>query len=149
MKTSPLNRIFGRSDVLARLQEHANHLIRLQRKLDAALPRGSQGAAQVANFQNGELILHVASPAMSTRLRLSQESLKTALQIAGEPVTSIKVKVRANPFRGNHSAQETPVRPIGKGGRDALQSLADGLGQDDPLARALRRMVDRSAPGRD
>lgn len=146
MKTSPLYRIFGQSDVLARLQEHAKHLVRLQRKLDAALPRGSQGAAQVANFQNGELIIHVASPAMSTRLRLSQESLKTALQVAGEPVTSIKVKVRASPFRGNYAKHDTPVRPIGQGGREALEALADNLGQDDPLARALRNMVARSAP---
>lgn len=144
MKTSPLSRIFGRSDVLARLQEHANHLIRIQRKLDAALPRGSQGAAQVANFIDGELILHVVSPAMSTRLRLSQESLKKALQVAGEPVTSIKVKVRASPFRGNHPEQEVPARSIGKGGRAALESLAESLGNDDPLARALRRMVERA-----
>jgi hypothetical protein len=147
MKTSPLNKFFGRSDVLARLQEHASRLIRLQRKLDAALPASSAGAAQVANFQDGELIIHVASPTMATRLRLSMGSLKTSLQVAGEPVNSIKIKVRASPFRGNHQEKEAQVRPIGRGGRAALQELADGLAADDPLARALRRMVERCAKG--
>lgn len=147
MKTSPLNKYFGRSDVLARLQEHAAHLMRLQRKLDAALPASSTGAAQVANFQEGELIIHVASPTMATRLRLGMESLKTSLQVAGEPVSSIKIKVRASPFRGNRAGEEATVRPIGRGGRAALQELADGLGPDDPLACALRRMVERCAKG--
>lgn len=147
MKTSPINNFLGRSDVLARLQEHAGRLMRLQRKLDAALPRGVRGAASVANFHDGELILHVTSPAVATRLRLSLETLKTALQVAGEPVSSIKVKVRASPFKGNGIDAEAPVRPIGAEGRNALLSLADNLASDDPLARALRHMVDRCTRG--
>ncbi len=147
MATSPLNRFIGRSDVLARLQDHAARLQRLQRKLDAALPAVSRGAAQVANFQDGELILHVVSPVMATRLKLGLETLKHALQVAGEPVQSIKVKVRASPFRGNGREEEVSVRPIGAGGRAALQTLAEDLKPDDPLARALKRMIDRSAKG--
>ncbi|MDQ7988891.1 MAG: DUF721 domain-containing protein [Candidatus Dactylopiibacterium sp.] len=145
MKTRPLNTIFGRSDLLARLQAHATHLVRLQRKLDAALPAASHGAASVANFKEGELTIHVVSPVMATRLRLSLESLKTRLQVAGEPVTSIKVKVRASPFQGNFRTEEAPVRPIGRDGRAALETLADSLAPEDPLARALRHMVSRCA----
>lgn len=146
-RTTPLVSFLSQSDALARLQEHAGRLVRLQRKLDAALPAAVSGAARVANFQDGELILHVVSPAMATRLRLSMESLKRALLTAGEAVSTIKVKVRASPFRGNYQAEEVAPRPIGRNGREALQALADGLREDDPLARALRRMVDRCAKG--
>lgn len=147
MATSPLNRFIGRSDVLARLQDHAARLQRLQRKLDAALPAVSRGAAQVANLQDGELILHVASPVMATRLKLGLETLKASLQAAGEPIQNIKIKVRTSPFEGNGREEEVQVRPIGAGGRAALQGLADDLQPDDPLARALKRMVERSAKG--
>ncbi|MDP5238126.1 DciA family protein [Uliginosibacterium sp. 31-16] len=145
MATSPINKFFIKSDVLSRLQDHANHLIRLQRKLDAALPAASRGAAQVANLQDGELILHVTSPVMATRLKLGLESLKDSLQAAGEPVRSITVKVRVSPFQGTGREEEAEVRPIGAGGREALQHLAEELKPDDPLARALKRMVERSA----
>lgn len=146
-RTTPLVSFLGQSDALARLQEHAGRLLRLQRKLDAALPAAVSGAAMVANFQDGELTLHVISPAMSTRLRLSQESIKRSLLMAGEAVSTIKVKVRASPFRGNHQPEELAPRPIGRGGREALQALADSLREDDPLARSLRRVIDRCAKG--
>ena len=145
MATSPLNRFIGKSDVLARLQDHAARLLRLQRKLDAALPAVMRGAAQVANLQEGELIVHVSSPVMATRLKLSLSTLKSSLQAAGEPVESIKIKVRASPFQGNGRQEEVEVRHIGAGGKAALQHLADELRPDDPLARALKRMVERSA----
>lgn len=145
MATSPIHKFFGKSDVLSRLQDHANRLIRLQRKLDAALPAATRGAAQVANLQDGELTLHVASPVMATRLNLGLESLKGSLQAAGEPIRSIKVKVRANPFQGTAAAEDVAARPIGQGGKRALQNLAEELGEEDSLAQALKRMVDKSA----
>ena len=145
MASSPISKFFSHSDPLARLQDHARLLLRLQRKLDAALPAAARGAASVANLLDGELTVHVTSPVMATRLKLSQESLRASLQAAGEAVSSIRIKVRASPFQGNGQAEEAEVRPIGTGGREALLQLADELKPDDPLARALRRMVERSA----
>jgi len=147
MATSPINKLFRQSEVLSRLQDHANRLIRLQRKLDAALPASSRGAAQVANLLDGELILHATSPVMATRLKLGLQTLKANLQAAGEPVQSITVKVRVNPFLGKPEADEVKVRPIGEGGREALIHLSEGLEADDPLAKALKRIVERSAKG--
>ncbi|MBS1207851.1 MAG: hypothetical protein H6R19_249 [Proteobacteria bacterium] len=145
MATSPIHKLFGQSEILSRLQDHANRLIRLQRTLESALPAASSGAAQVANFQEGTLTIHVASPVMATRLKLGLESLKSRLQAAGEPVESITVKVRTSPFQGRNEQEEAEVRPIGSGGRAALLQLSEGLKPDDPLALALKRMVERSA----
>lgn len=144
MAASPLNRFFNKSDPLSRLQEHANRLMRLQQKVDKALPAAVRSGAHVANLQDGELILHVSSPVMATRLKLGLESLKGSLQAAGEPIHTIKIKVRANPFQGNGREDGVAVRPIGREGKAALQHLAEELSPDDPLAKALKRMVDRS-----
>lgn len=147
MATSPINKLFGQSDVLSRLQDHANRLIRLQRKLDLALPAVSRGAVQVANLQEGELTVHVTSPVMATRLKLGLESLKASLQAAGEPIRTITVKVRVSPFQGQGQQAEAEVRPIGTGGKEALLQLSNELKPDDPLAQALKRMLDRSTQG--
>jgi hypothetical protein len=144
MATSPIKKLFSQSDVLSRLQDHANHLLRLQQILDAALPAVSRGSVHVANLQDGELIVHAESPSMATRVRLCQDSIRNAFQTHGEAIFSIKVKVRTSPFHGNMVAEETLERKIGQPGKDALQDLGDRLSPDDPLARALRRMIDRS-----
>jgi hypothetical protein len=144
MATSPISKLFGQSDVLARLQDHALHLLRLQRILDATLPPATRGSAHIANLQEGELIVHVQSPAMATRLRLCIESLKTALQTHGEAVTAIRIKVRTVRFQGDSVTTDAPDRHIGAQGKDALRRLGDSLGESDPLALALKRMIDRS-----
>lgn len=145
MATRSLESFFSRSDVLARLHDHAERLQRLQRLVDAGLPANVRGAVRVANFQDGELILHVTSPALATRMKMSVASLRDNLMVAGEPVNAVQVKVRTTPFVGLNPEAEAPVRPIGADGKAALLALSEHLREDDPLARALRRMVDKSA----
>lgn len=144
MSTSPLSKFMGKSDALARLREHANYLSKLQRKVEACLPANSRPAIHVANLQEGELVLHVESPALAARLKLSQNGLINELQIAGEPVKTLKIKVRTQSFQGNDRYDTSEVRSIGTGGKEALRMLEENLDPDDPLASALRRMLDRS-----
>lgn len=144
MSTSPLSTFMGRADALARLREHATYLARLQRKVEACLPANSRPAVHVANLHDGELILHVESPALAARLKLSQNGLIRDLQIAGEPVNALRIKVRTQPFQGNEHYDASEVRSIGAGGKEALRSLEANLNPDDPLASALRRMLERS-----
>ena len=144
MASTPLAKLLGSSDVLSRLQDHALRLVRMQRLVDTALPPALQGRAQVANFSEGKLTLHVQSPAMATRLKLSLETLKETLYAAGQVVTEVKVKVRAVPYSTGY-AEHAPSRHIGLQGRESLQSLSDSLKPDDPLAQALKRMVKNSA----
>jgi hypothetical protein len=117
----------------------------MQRIVDSALPGHMRDQARVANFIDQCLTLHVQSPAMATRLRLSLDSLRNTLQAAGQAVAEIKVKVRSIPFAGNGYAELSISRRISGVGRESLLQLSDGLKQDDPLAQALRRMVERSA----
>lgn len=143
--TTPLGKVLGSSEALARLRDHAQRLARLQRAVDAALPPAIQGRAQVANLVEGRLTLHVQSPAMATRLKLGLETLQERLRTAGEPIAEIKVKVRTSTLPMAGHTMHDSSRRIGERGRESLRTLGDSLQPDDPLAQALRRMIDRSA----
>lgn len=141
MASTPLKKILGASEPLARLQDHAARLLRLQRIVSRAVPPVMRNMVQVANVQDGVLYLHVPSPALATRLKLSQESLRGALMNDGQAIAEIKIKVRVD--------RHTPVPPpprrsITPTGRDALRQLRESMSPDDPLARAIKHMEDKS-----
>jgi Dna[CI] antecedent, DciA len=144
MCAAPLNRFLGSNDALSRLRDHAARLVRLQTQLERHLAANMHGAVSVANFEAGILTVHVNSPALASRLKMSIESLRSSLSDAGEPIQGIRVKVRAvhSSERGGLIARET--RSIGTAGKTALSALGDKLDPDSPLARALRAMVEKS-----
>ncbi|WP_018605636.1 DciA family protein [Uliginosibacterium gangwonense] len=141
MASTPLKKILGASEPLARLQDHAARLLRLQRIVSRAVPQVMRNLVQVANVQDGVLYLHVPSPALATRLKLSQETLRGALMNDGMPIVEIKIKVRVE----RHAPPPTPPRrSITPTGRDALRQLRESMSPDDPLAQALKHMEDKS-----
>jgi len=143
LASTPLRKILGTSQPLAHLQDHAARLLRLQKTVARTLPAAMRDAVRVANLQDGTLFLHVPSPSLATRLKLSQESLRSALLVAGENIHDIKVKVRVDP--GTKAPPPPPARKIGEQGRQALQALRQSMKADDPLALALKKMEDDSA----
>lgn len=143
LASTPLRRILGSSEPLAHLQDHAARLLRLQKVVSKTLPGAMREVVRVANLQEGTLFLHVPSPALATRLKLGQESLRTALLAVGENIREIKIKVRVDP--GTRPPPPPPRRHIGAQGRQALQALRESMKADDPLARALKKMEDDSA----
>lgn len=143
LASTPLNKILGASQALSHLKDHAARLLRLQKTVAKALPAAMRDAVRVANLQEGTLFLHVPSPALATRLKLSQESLRAALLNAGENIHDFKIKVRVDP--GTRPPPPPLRRHIGEQGRQALQALRESMKADDPLARALKKMEDDSA----
>lgn len=142
MAASPLNKLFGSDEVLARLQDHARRLQRLQSVVDRCLPPNFRGLVSVANFNDGILMLHVPSPALATRIKLSGETIRGDLLAMGELVESVQTKVRAPNVRAQ--AAKPVKRQIGAEGKAALDELRGKLKADDPLAAALARMISRS-----
>ena len=90
--TRPLSRFLG-GDALARLQDHAARLNRLQAVLDGMLPPQLQGQCRVANLKEGSLVVAARGGAAAVRVRQILPSLLERLQHGGHPVQSIKVKV--------------------------------------------------------
>ena len=143
MASTPLKKILGSAQALAHLHDHAGRLLRLQKTVAKALPPAMREVVRVANLQDGVLSLHVPSPALATRLKLSQESLRAALLGAGENIHDFKIKVRVD--SGDRPPAPPAQRHIGEQGRRALQNLREHIKADDPLARALKKMEDDSA----
>lgn len=142
MAATPLDRLFSRNEVLAHLQDHARRLHRLQGVVDRCLPPNLRGLVSVANFAEAELTLHVPSPALATRIKMSVDTIRGDLLAMGEVVERIQTKVRAPNVKPK--AAPTPRRAIGSEGKAALAGLRDSLPSDDPLATALGRMIARS-----
>ncbi len=143
MAATPLDKILGKSDALTRLQDHARRLHRLQRVVNRCMPPNLRGLVAVANISEGTLTLHVPTPALATRIKMSGETIKQDLLAQGELVDTIQTRVRATHTAiGNQ--REKPARRIGNSGREALDDLRRKLEADDPLAQALKRMLERS-----
>lgn len=142
MAATPLDKLFGSNETLARLQDHARRLRRLQGVVDRCLPPNLRGLVSVANFAEGTLTLHVPSPALATRIKMSSDSIKGDLMALGELVEQIQTKVRVS--RAQPRQAEKVERRIGREGKAALDELRDSLKPDDPLAAALKRMLERS-----
>lgn len=144
MCAAPLKRFLGASDALSRLQDHAARLVRMQRQLEASLPRNMIGAVSVANFDLGTLTLHASTPAVAARLKMSLETLRNDLLALNEPVQEIRVKVRAVHNSERHALYATQERRIGESGKSALKELEEKLGADSPLGKALKQMREQS-----
>ena len=141
MAATPLGRLFGKDDALARLRQHAARLMRLQTSLNQLIPRAMHGAVAVANMQDGVLSLHAATPALASRLNMTRESLLRDFQALGEPLSSIKIKVRPVQNAGPDILHAREERSIGAQGRQSLEALLQRTPADSPLAHALDKML--------
>lgn len=139
--TRLLHRFLGSGDALARLQDHAARLRRLQGVLDTALPPQLQGQCQIANLKEGTLVLSAQGGAAAVRLRQMLPSLVEHFVRAGHAVQTIKVKV-ATPAQveWRRPPTERHISPEAKAG---LSAFANSLPADSPLRASLERLVQR------
>lgn len=141
--TRLLQRFLHGGDALARLQDHAARLRRLQGALEAALPAQMLGQCQVANLKEGTLVLSARSGAAAVRLRQMLPSLLDHLLAAGHAVQAIKVKV-ASPEQEAEAEQRQPTeRHISPAAKAGLSAFASSLPEDSPLRASLERLVRR------
>jgi hypothetical protein len=140
--TRPLSRFLGGGDSLARLQDHAARLRRLQGALDACLPPQLAGQCQVANLKDGVLIVSARGGAAAVRLRQTLPSLLERLQHGGHPVQSIKVKV-GTPEQ-TAPERHAPQRQISEAAKAELHDFADSLPVDSPLRASIERLIRRA-----
>lgn len=139
--TRLLQRYLGSGDALARLQDHAARLRRLQGALDSGLPPQLIGQCQVANLKDGVLVVSARGGAAAVRLRQMLPSLVEHLARAGHAVQSIKVKV-GTPEQVEWR-RPPPERHISADAKATLSAFADTLPADAPLRAALERLVRR------
>ena len=140
----PLHDFVGGDSPLARLQEHAQRLIRLQRLVLLLLPDYMQSSVQVANYQAGSLTLHTEGAAVAAKLKLIVPRLKDNLWAQGIQVEDIKVKVRPPKIEpGRRAAVRRAVDPVAL---DSLATLKASLPEDSPLLESLNRFLSGVQP---
>ncbi|TAH49495.1 MAG: DUF721 domain-containing protein [Betaproteobacteria bacterium] len=137
-----LNRFLGSGDALARLQDHAARLRRLQVVLERGLPPLLAGLCRVANLKDGTLVLSASGGAAAARLRQLTPSLVEHFVAAGHAVQTIKVKV-ATPETATWR-RPPPERHISASARASLTQFAATLPADSPLRASLERLAQRS-----
>lgn len=139
-----LHRYLGSGDALARLQDHAARLRRLQGALESALPPQLAAQCQVANLKDGTLVVATRGGAIAARLKQMLPSLIEHFARAGHAVQAIKVKV-ATPEQAEWR-RPPPERHISADAKAGLAQFAATLPADSPLRASLERLVRR---GRD
>ncbi|QSI76094.1 DciA family protein [Niveibacterium microcysteis] len=135
--------LVGGDSPLARLQEHARQLVRLQRQLDLQLPDYLQGAVAVANLQNGVLALHVQNATVAARLKMLLPRLREGLAAQGAQIEEIRVRVRLQ--KSTDARRPQPVREIDADVLAGLEHLKEQLSERSPLAAPLARLIERAA----
>ena len=137
-----LQRFLGSGDALARLQDHAARLRRLQRVLERALSPQLAAACRVANLKDDTLVIAADGGAVAVRLKQMAPSIVEHFTQAGHPLRDIKIKV-ATPQQLPWQRAPTE-RHISANARTSLTDFAATLPADSPLRASLERLARRS-----
>lgn len=136
-----LHRYLGREAPLARLQETASRLERLQAVLSAVLPGQFAHACRVSRLDDEVLTIRTKGSAIAVRLKQLTPTLMTYFGGAGYPVRQVRIKVDLpEPLP---EPQRTPVRTLTEKARENILALAQSLPEDAPLRASLTRLVER------
>lgn len=140
--SKPLQRYLGSGNMLARLQDHAARLRRLQGVLESGLPPQFASVCTVANLKDETLVIATRGSALAVRLKQMLPSLLEHFARAGYPLNAIKIKVSTP----EQHVEPRPVsaRAISPDARHHLRDFAATLPADSPLRDALERLATRS-----
>jgi len=138
-----LGQVLDSEAALADLQKRRQQELRLQLRLQRALPPALAVHMRVADARSQDLELVVASGAAAALVRQRVPDLLRKLADEGWEFTGIRVRVQARPAASE--PKKRAINQIDEVAAATLGSLASRLG-DDPLAKALRRLVRRAGP---
>jgi hypothetical protein len=133
-----LGQVLQTEATLADLQRRRERELRLQLRLQRALPPALAAHVSVADARSQELELIAASGAAAALLRQRAPDVLHKLAGEGWEFTVIKVRVQARPAAAEPA--KVPMKQLDVAAASTLEALASRLG-DEPLAQALRRLA--------
>ena len=142
MPLSKIDRILSVDAELQPLISKTRDLRALRGFVDGFLPPDLARLTRVANFRDGELVLHAANAAAAAKLRLLAEPLSAYLSERRWQVNSVALRVQPN---GPREA----VRPVQKSVQlstltlERLRGLYERIGPS-PAREALGKLLSRS-----
>ena len=138
-----LHRYLGRDTPLARLQEHAARLGRLQRVLVSALPAQCANACNIGNLKEDVLVINARRSAVAVRIKQMIPSLLDHFAHAGYPLERIQIKVG---LPESSPARRSPLaRVLSGAARAQIGHFASTLPADAPLRVSLETLARRSS----
>ncbi len=133
-----LGQVLQTEATLADLQRRRERELRLQLRLQRALPPALAAHVSVADARSQELELVAASGAAAALLRQRAPDVLHKLAGEGWEFTVIRVRVQARPAPAEPT--KAPMKQLDEVAATTLDALASRLG-DEPLAKALRRLA--------
>ena len=142
MQTRTLDDYLNADAAMARLAAHAEHLLKLQRLFQEAVPVALAQSCRIANFKLGVIVIHAENGAVAAKLRQIEPSLSDAFRSRGVQVTEIRIKVQPLDTAVQNTRSPQPA-VLGDASRASIVRMADSL-PDGPLRDALGRFIARS-----
>lgn len=140
---APAAEFLQKNDRLAGILPHASRLAAIRKACQAALP-ALFSTGDILQFEKGRLTVGVSSQAIAARLRQQTPFLQAALQQAGWPVESIRIKVRLKntPWQPAPSTKK-PLPDKAVNELDRLSAWLKKAGTDPALTEAVCAMLAR------
>ncbi len=111
--TKRLNEIINKENtLLAKLFHKADVLQQLDTDITSLLPPAIAGKAKVANISRYEVVIHITTAALLTRLRLQQRQVmqKINQRYAWAQIEKVTIKVRPEKIHAKDHPKEKPHR---------------------------------------
>jgi hypothetical protein len=137
-----IDRILSADTELQPLISKARDLRALRGLVDGFLPPDLARQARVANFREGELVLHAANASAAAKLRLLAGPLSDYLSERRWQVNSVSLRVQPNASQGESVAVQKSVH-LSTHTIDTLRAL-HGRMQASPAREALGRLIERT-----
>lgn len=139
--TKRLNEIIHKENtLLSKLFRKSAFLRQLNAEISAFIPKNVQDQCQVANISRTELVLHVRSATLLTRLRLIQKPLLHQINQTYSWANIGKLTVKVRPERKKNTPQANINLQRNQFIADTIQETANHC-QDKGLQNALRNLA--------
>lgn len=139
--TKRLNEIIHKENtLLSKLFRKSAFLRQLDTEISAFLPKNLQDQCQVANISRTELVLHVRSATLLTRLRLIQKPLLHQINTTYSWANIGKLTVKVRPERKKSAPQDKIHLQRSQSIADTIEETANHC-RDKGLQDALRNLA--------
>jgi hypothetical protein len=137
-----LDRILSVDGELQPLVTKARDLRALRGLIEGFFPADLARQVRVANFRDGELVLHAANAAAAAKLRLLGTPLISYLSERRWQVNSVSLRVQPNASRDAAAATQKSVR-LSTHTIDSLRALHEQM-RPSPARAALGKLIERA-----
>jgi hypothetical protein len=142
LRLTKLDRILSVDGQLQPLVTKARDLLALCGLVEGFFPADLARQVRVANFRDGELVLHAANAAVAAKLRLLATPLISYLFERRWQVNSVSIRVQPNGSRTPPAARQKNVR-LSTHTLEDLRALHERM-PPSPARTALGRLIERA-----